>query len=93
MINIIKASKDHLNNCGENPQTYTEHGIFAIANSLILIIAGTKGIIHGLLPFLFPFATSTTLIKSFKKLVDSQRHSRELQEIMPEDYLYKKHLE
>ena len=93
MLNIIKISKDHLNNSGASPQTYSEHAIFAVANSSILIIAGFKGIIHGILPFLFQFSTSSTIIKSFKKLIDSGRHRKELQELIPEDYIYKKHLE
>jgi hypothetical protein len=91
-MNLIQISKDHLNNSGASPQTYSEHAIFAIANSSILILAGIKGVIHGVLPFLFPFSTSSTVITSFKKLVDSKRHTKELNELMPE-YIYKKHLD
>jgi len=93
MINLIKISKDHLNNSGASPQSYSEHAIFAIANSAVLIVAGIKGIIHGVLPFMFPFSTSSTVISSFKKLIDSGRHRKELKQIIPEDYIYKKHLE
>jgi len=45
------------------------------------------------LPFMFPFSTSSTVISSFKKLIDSGRHRKELKQIIPEDYIYKKHLE
>ena len=69
---------DHPNNT-ENPQTYFEHGRFAFANSLILVFAGLIGMIHAIFPFLFPFATSTIVIKSFKKLVASGRHKAELE--------------
>ena len=93
MRNPIQISREHLNNSGASPQTYSEHAIFAIANSAILIVAGVKGVIHGVLPFLFPFSTSSTVIKSFKKLIDSGRHRQELKTIMPEDYIYKKHLD
>ena len=93
MMNLIKISKDHLNNSGASPQTYSEHAIFAIANSSILIVAGIKGVIHGVLPFLFPFSTSSTVIKSFKKLIDSGRHRQELKALIPEDYVYKKHID
>lgn len=93
MTNLIKISKDHLNNSGASPQTYSEHAIFAIANSAILIVAGIKGVIHGVLPFLFPFSTSSTVIKSFKKLIDSGRHRQELKALIPEDYVYKKHID
>lgn len=92
-MNLIKISKDHLNNSGASPQTYSEHAIFAIANSSILLLAAIKGIIHGVLPFLFPFSTSSTVIKSFKKLIDSGRHRQELKALIPEDYIYKRHID
>lgn len=82
---------DHPNDT-ENPQTYLEHGKFAFINSLVLIIAGIAGVIHAIFPFLFPFKTSTIIIKSFKKLVDSGRHKKELNKEIPKDYIDKKHL-
>ena len=36
------------------------------------------GIIHGLFPILFPFTTSSWIIRSFAKLVESDRHKEEL---------------
>lgn len=62
----------------ENPQTYWQHGKFAAYNSLIIIWAGLAGIVHAIFPPAFPFYTSTILIRSFGKLVKSQRHVDEL---------------
>jgi len=76
----------------ENPQTYLEHGCFAFKHSAILVFAGILGMIHAILPFLFPFRTSTIVIKSFKKLVDSKRHKEELKKEMPKGYLKDEHL-
>ena len=92
MKNPIKVSRDHLKNSGASPQTYSEHAIFALANSSFLLIASLKGIIHGVFPFLFPFSTSRSVIKAMRKLIDSGRHKDELRELMPEDYIFKKHL-
>ncbi len=76
-----------------NPQTYLEHGKFAFINSFILVLAGLAGMIHAIFPFIFPFTTSTIVIKSFKKLVDSGRHKAELNKEMPEgSYIIKEHL-
>ena len=88
----IQSSKDHLYNMGRNPQSYYSHCIFSIKNSSILILGGVLGVIHGLFPFLFQFNTSTIVVQSFKKLVDSNRHKKELQDIMPEGYILKKHI-
>ena len=87
----IKRSKEHLYNMGENPQSYYSHCMFSVKNSLILIFGGVLGVIHGVLPFLFPYHTSSILVHSFRKLVDSKRHKHELREILPEGYLLKKH--
>lgn len=70
----------------ENPQTYWQHGKFAIANSCKLIWAGIAGVIHGVFPWWFPFYTSTMVIKSFKKLVESKRHKDELKRELGPDF-------
>ena len=62
----------------KNPQSYCKHGLFAIINSFHLIVGGFAGIIHGLCPKLFPFYTSSLVIKSFKKVIDSERHNNEI---------------
>jgi len=76
----------------EQPQSYFEHGKFAFANSVVLIYAGILGVIHAFLPFLFPFKTSTLVIKAFKKLVDSKRHKEELKKEMKVGYIFKDHM-
>ena len=87
---IFESSKDHLMNNGENPQSYSQHLRFACMNSAILIYAGVIGIIHAIFPFLFKFTTSSIVISSMKKLLDSKRHKKELKKIMPDGYLIKK---
>lgn len=76
----------------KNPQSYYQHGKFAFINSAKITIAGLLGMVHAIFPWWFPFVTSTAVIKSFKSLVDSKRHVTELNEIMPDGYLLKKHL-
>ena len=90
---ILAKSKDHLYNDGNNPQSYFSHALFAVKNSAILILGGLIGIVHGVFPFILPFYTSTTLIKSFKKLIDSNRHKKELNDIMPTGYVFREHIE
>ena len=74
----------------DNPQGYWAHAAFAGRNSLIIIFAGLVGLIHAAFPFLFPFFTSTVVIRSFKKLVDSRRHEPELRREVP-DYSWSPH--
>ena len=76
----------------EQPQTYLEHGKFAFAKSFILVYAGIIGMIHAIFPFLFPFKTSTIVIKAFKSLVDSKRHKEELRKEMKVGYILKDHM-
>lgn len=76
----------------ENPQTYWRHFKFGFTNSVKLIGAGFVGIIHAACPWWFPFVTSSVVIKSFKKLVDSRRHKEELLEIMPNGYIHEVHM-
>jgi hypothetical protein len=76
-----------------NPQTYWQHGAFAFKNSVVVTLGGIVGIIHAIFPWWFKFTTSTIVINSFKKLIDSGRHKAELQKIMPRGYVHKKHLD
>ena len=43
------------------------------------------GIIHGVFPYVFPFTTSSWIIKSFIKLVQSERHKKELEKYISSD--------
>ena len=72
-----KIFLDHPNGT-DNPQGYWAHGKFSIINSLKGILYMKAGIIHGLFPILFPFTTSSWIIRSFVKLVESDRHKEEL---------------
>ena len=77
---IVESSKEHLENGGVNSQDYLTHCRFACMNSAILIYGGVIGIIHGLLPFLFKFTTSSIVIevdeKTHRFRVDIKRKSR-----------------
>lgn len=66
----ITNSKEHLEKVNE---TYIEHGEFAIRWGFFLIWAGIISIIHGVLPFLFPF-TVPILLKKVKNAADSRGH-------------------
>jgi len=72
-----KIFLDHPNGT-DNPQGYWAHGKFSIINSIKGILYMKAGIIHGLFPILFPFTTSSWIIRSFAKLVESDRHKEEL---------------
>mgnify|MGYP001279960495 CR=1 FL=1 len=61
-----------------NPQGYWQHGLFAFINCVILIWYCLLGIIHSIFPFVFKFSTSSAIIRSFRKLVLSDRHRLEL---------------
>lgn len=82
---------DHIKDT-DNPQTYYQHFKIAFFNSLRLLIASIKGIIHACFPWWYPFDTSTEIIKCFKILVDTKRHKLELQEHLGEGYIIEKHL-
>lgn len=62
----------------DNPQGYCAHAKFSILNSLKGILYMKAGILHGIFPILFPFTTSSWIIRSFAKLVESNRHGEEL---------------
>ena len=66
-------------NDSENPQGYWEHGLFAVKNSATLLWYCLLGIVHAAFPFVFKFDTSSAIIRSFKKLVLSNRHGPELE--------------
>ena len=61
----------------KNPQGYWEHFWFSFTNSVILLWYCLLGIIHAFFPFIFKYNTSSAIIRSFKKLVLSNRHELE----------------
>ena len=74
-------------NSTDNPQGYWKHGIFSIVNSAKGLSYMMAGIVHGILPCVFPFTTSSWIIKSFIKLVRTERHKKELQKYISSDIL------
>ena len=71
----------------KNPQTYWAHGAFSISNSVMLIFFALLGIVHGIVPRLFPFSTSSAIIRSFGKLGVSDRHEDEISRILTQDVI------
>ena len=69
------------------PQGYWSHFFFSVSNSLKGIWFMILGIIHGFFPILFPFSTSSFLIRTFVKLVQSNRHQKELRKYIDEETL------
>ena len=65
-------------NSTENPQGYWAHLRFGFTNSVILLWYCLLGIVHAFFPFWFKFSTSSAIIRSFLKLVESNRHKPEL---------------
>ena len=70
-----------------NSQGYWKHGIFSIVNSGSGIKYMLAGVTHGIFPCLFPFSTSSWVIRSFIKVVRSKRHSEELQQYLSPNFL------
>ena len=79
MSHIQKLFTEHPNDT-DNPQGYWKHGIFAFTNCVILIWYCLLGIIHSIFPFVFKYSTSSAVIRSFRKLVLSDRHGPELEQ-------------
>ena len=71
----------------DNPQSYWKHGLFSVYNSALGLWYMIAGIIHGVFPYVFPFATSSWIIKAFIKLVQSKRHKKELEKYISSDIL------
>jgi len=70
-----------------NPQGYWTHGIFSVVSSTKGLVYMIAGIVHGVFPCIFPFATSSWIIKTFVKLVKSERHKKELEKYISSDIL------
>lgn len=56
------------------PQTYLEHGRFAMKYSVLLIGAGIIGVIHAVFPWWFKFYTAEQVVKAFVGVNNSGRH-------------------
>ena len=73
----------------DNQQGYFAHGKFSIVNSLKGMIAMLAGIVHGVVPILFTFTTSSWIIRSFVNLVNSDRHRDEMKIYISKDLIKK----
>ncbi len=71
----------------DNPQSYFEHGWFALKNSSKILVYAIAGIVHAFLPEIkcLQFYTSTGVIKLYKELEDSRRHDKEIEKIFDID--------
>ena len=78
MSHIQKLFTEHPNDT-DNPQGYWKHGLFAFANCVVLMWYCLLGIIHSVFPFVFKFSTSSAIIRSYRKLILSDRHLPELE--------------
>ena len=76
-------------NSTENSQGYWAHLRFAFTNSMVLLWYCRLGVVHAFVPFWFKFSTSSAIIRSFKKLVESKRHLPELKKYGMVDLLRK----
>ncbi len=64
---------DHIRGT-DRPQTYIQHGKFAMFYSVRLIVAGIVGIVHAIFPWWFKFYTAEQIIKSYVGVSQSGRH-------------------
>jgi len=83
---IYKIFLEHPNST-DNPQGYWAHGIFSGTNSIKLIGFGLLGVIHGIIPCVFKFSTSSYVIRSFVILVRSKRHKKEIKNYVSQEVL------
>lgn len=66
---------DHLlHDRPEKPQSYWQHGRFAMKHSLTLLVASVAGVIHAIFPWWFKFYTAERVIRVFKEIEASGRH-------------------
>ncbi len=67
------------------PQTYVNHGRFALKHSFMMIAAGLVGIIHAVFPWWFPFWTAEQIIITYQALSCSGRHNDQIDRIFQAD--------
>lgn len=58
----------------ERPQSYLEHGRFAMKHSSALILAGLAGVAHAAFPWWFKFYSAEQVVKIYKAIETSGRH-------------------
>ena len=83
---IYKIFLEHPNST-DNPQGYLAHGIFSGTISIKLVGFGLLGVIHGIIPCVFKFSTSSYIIRSFVILARSNRHKKEIKKYVSQEVL------
>ncbi len=58
----------------DRPQSYYRHGLFALTNSLRLLLAGFAGVVHAIFPWWFKFYSAEQVVRTFAKVANSGRH-------------------
>ncbi len=58
----------------EQPQTFVQHGAFAMKHSLWLIVAGLAGVVHAVFPWWFKFYTAEQVVRIYCRVAKSGRH-------------------
>ena len=74
-MHMPRFMTDHLrHDRPERPQSYFEHGFFAMKHSLWLIIAGVAGVVHAMFPWWLKFYTAEQVIRIYCAVASSGRH-------------------
>ena len=63
------------------PETYWEHGSFALKNSTKGLIAALCGYVHAVFPFLFPYTASNLYLEIYTAMEESGRHDEEIKDL------------
>lgn len=72
-MKVITNPKEHLKSVGES---YFVHGSSAVSWGFFLVFTGLILILHGILPFLFPFLPAKNINRIKKKLDDRNEANR-----------------
>jgi hypothetical protein len=71
-MRLLRLFTEHPASVGES---YAQHGAFAAAFGLRLILAGCACLVHGALPFLFTTTGSRTVTRLHEQLVENRRRA------------------
>lgn len=64
----------------ERPQSYFQHGRFAMKHSLTLLVAGAAGVVHAIFPWWFKFYTAEKVVQVYTQIDRSGRHEELLRD-------------
>ena len=66
-----------------HPQTYREHGRFAMKHSCWLVAAGLAGMIHAICPWWFKFYTAEQVVRIYGVIARCGRHDELIRKYDP----------